>query len=440
MPDSPTPTQQELAVSTLGPCEIPTPLAEAKGGHGRFIEDDTRVMYDVVFHEGHDPKPAIGFERAGPREKIHFQPAKSKAAIVTCGGLCPGLNNVVRNLFYMHRRHYGTAEVLGIRNGYQGLNPAEGQEPITLTDSLVSSIHHQGGTLLGTSRGPQDPRVTVDFLQSQGVNILHTIGGDGTQRGAHAIAQEVARRGADIAVVGVPKTIDNDIRHCYQTFGFMSAVAEAERVIDRAHVEAISVPRGVGLVKLMGRHAGFLAASATIASGEVNFTIIPEAPLVLDGQDGLLARLGRRLDASDHAVVVVAEGAGQELLRAEKGDHAPRVDASGNELLSDIGLYLRKRIKQHFADIGNPVELKYIDPSYYVRSVHANAYDSLMTEKFARHAVHAAMAGKTDLFIGIWQGHMVHVPLSASCGQERRLSTGRDMWSAVLTITGQERW
>lgn len=351
--------------------------------------------------------------------------------------MCPGLNNVIRHAYYALTQTYGVPEVLGIRYGYLGLCPGEGPPPLRLTPEVVGSIHQDGGTLLGTSRGPRDPAVMVDFLQSEGVNVLLPIGGDGTQRGAHAIATEVARRGADLAVVGIPKTIDNDIGYCFQSFGFLTAVSEAERVIDRAHVEANSVQRGVGLVRLMGREAGFIAAAATVASGVVNFTIVPEQPLVLDGDDGFLARLGRRLDARGHAVVVVAEGAGQAFLE----DDVPNArDVSGNRKFDDIGVYLRDRIVEHFQAAGRPIGMKYFDPSYYIRSLPAGAGDSLLTERFARHAVHAAMAGKTDVLVGFWNGRIVHVPLAVSTAHPRRLEPTSELWSAVRAITQQERW
>ncbi|MEM9187148.1 MAG: ATP-dependent 6-phosphofructokinase [Planctomycetota bacterium] len=426
--------QEDLRIPTLGERRVPSPLVRSHDGPRRFIRDDRRVLVDIDFDDDQPIRP-VGFEKAGPRETIYFEPQRSRAAIVTCGGLCPGLNNVIRNLFYTLHDNYGVPQVLGIRNGYRGLNPDEGRPPIYLTHETVEAIHHRGGTILGTSRGPQDPRVTVDFLEAIGVDMLFPIGGDGTQRGAHAIAQEVRRRGAGIAVVGIPKTIDNDIRYCYRTFGFLTAVAEAERVIDRAHIEARSVERGVGLVKLMGRHAGFIAAAATIASGEVNFTLIPEAPITLDGDAGFLPALGRRLDARDHAVVVVAEGAGQRLF-----DH-PGTDRSGNRKLGDIGPLLKQKITDYFNTQGRrPANVKYFDPSYYLRSSPANAADSLLTEQLARQAAHAAVAGKTDLFVSLWHNHAVHVPLALSTGEVKRLDPSRDLWAAVLATTGQEQW
>jgi 6-phosphofructokinase 1 len=382
-----------------------------------------------------EPPGMESLELAGPRQQIFFEPEKSKAAIVTCGGLCPGINNVIRSCVFELMHNYGVPEVLGIRYGYQGLNPREGRPPIRLSPTLVENIHHQGGTMLGTSRGPQEPATTVDYLQSLGVNVLLCIGGDGTQRGAHAIAEEARRRDIPMAVVGIPKTIDNDVKFCFSTFGFFTAVAEAEQVIDRAHVEAKAAINGVGLVKLMGREAGFIAASATIASGEANFCFVPEVPLVLDGKNGFLARLQRRLAAREHAVVVVAEGAGQDLLEC-----AAECDASGNRRLADIGLFLKEQIECHLKAEGVPTSVKYFDPSYYIRSLPAAAVDSLLCERFARAAVHAAMAGKTDMLIGLWHNHLVNVPLTASTGTIKRLDPESELWTSVLALTGQETY
>jgi len=320
--------------------------------------------------------------------------------------------------------------------GFRGLNPAENLEPLDLNSKMVEHIHHQGGTILGTSRGPQDPKVTVDYLASEGINLLFCVGGDGTQKGAHAIAKEIARRGLKIAVVGIPKTIDNDIKFCYRTFGFLTAIAEAEKVIDCAHVEATSVPYGVGIVKLMGREAGFIAAAATIASGEVNFTLVPEVEFQLDGENGLLAKLERRLAHRSHAVIVVAEGAGQNMW----ADDELGFDASGNRKLGDIGPLLKDRITKHFGARDIPVRVKYLDPSYSIRSAPAGAADSLLCEQLSRYASHAAMAGKTDMFVGSWQNHSVHVPLAVSTGQIKRMPPESELWAAVLSITGQEKW
>ena len=437
MADPAPPTQSQLEVATLGEARVRSPLrlsTTPNDGVGDFVPDDARVQYDPRFRAG-EARSDLALEAAGPRERLFFDPRKAKAAIVTCGGLCPGINNVIRALVFELMHNYGVPEVLGIRYGYRGFNAAAGKEPIALTPQLVEDIHHDGGTMLGTSRGPEEPGTIVDFLEKNGVNSLFCIGGDGTQRGARAVAQEVARRRRPIAVVGIPKTIDNDIRFCFTTFGFYTAVAQAEEVIDRAHVEARAVENGIGLVKLMGREAGFIAACATVASGEANFCLIPEQPLQLEGERGFLRALQRRLAARAHAVIVVAEGAGQDLL-----DATGCRDASGNRKLGDIGVYLKERIETFLTAEKVPTSVKYFDPSYYIRSLPASAVDSLMCERFARAAAHAAMAGKTDVLIGLWHSHLVHVPLAIAAGASKRLDLESELWTSVLALTGQEKW
>ncbi len=429
---------EQLEITTLGPCRHKSPLVRSLRtgeGIGTFVPDDMQVLYEPRFRLG-EKINMLSFQRAGAREKLFFEPAKTRAAIVTCGGLCPGINNVIRSLVLELTYNYGVPNILGIRYGYRGMNPAEGRPPIELTPDHVEGIHHIGGTILGSSRGHQDPKTTVDFLVDQKIDVLFCIGGDGTQRGAHTMADEIARRKLPIAIVGIPKTIDNDIKFCFRTFGFYSAVAEAEKVIDRAHVEAKGVLNGIGLVKLMGRQAGFIAAAATLASGEANFTLIPEVPFELEGPRGFLPALERRLAAREHAVVVVAEGAGQHLM-AETSNEC---DASGNPKLTDIGPFLKQKIVEHFATAKVPAKVKYLDPSYEIRSVPANAADSLLCEQLARKAVHAGMAGKTDLLIGLWHNHHVHVPLEVSTGMKKQLSTEGELWTSVLALTGQEQW
>jgi 6-phosphofructokinase 1 len=431
-------SHDDLTVATLGPREYLSPLpmsTEPGDGVGDFVLDEERVLHEIRFRAG-EPPPDVAFERAGAREQIFFNPPQTRAAIVTCGGLCPGLNNVIRTLYFELSVNYGIREVVGIRYGYRGLTPDAAEPPLVLSGDMVDDIHHKGGTLLGTSRGGHEPAVAADFLVEAGIDILFCVGGDGTQRGAHLLAQEITRRKLPISIVGIPKTIDNDIKYCERTFGFATAVTEAETVIDRAHNEAISAPNGVGLVKLMGREAGFIAAAVTIASGEVNFALIPEVPFELSGKRGLLAKLERRLAARHHAVIVVAEGAGQDLIP----DHEEAVDASGNRKLADIGKFLERAITDHFRERKLPISVKYFDPSYYIRSCPANTVDSLLCEQLARRAAHAAMAGKTDVLIGLAHMEFVHVPLGLSVGQKKRLSPESDWWTSVTAITGQDKW
>lgn len=429
---------EELVVRNLGERRFPSPLrfvSEPQEGSGTFVPDRTRIRFQVELVPDEPPRDDLAFEKAGARRHLFFDPPRTRPAIVTCGGLCPGTNNVIRSVFHELYYRYGVKDILGIRYGFQGLNPRLGQPPLALTPELVKPIHTWGGTFLGSSRGAHDVSAMVDFLDRElGVDLLFTVGGDGTQRGTHALAEEVGRRGLPVAVVGIPKTIDNDVAFVWRTFGFYTALEKAREVIQGAHVEATGAPNGVGLVKLMGRDAGFIAAGATLASQEVNFTLIPEVPFALEGPGGFFEALEKRLAARGHAVVVTAEGAGQHLFPDEAGEVR---DASGNLKHRDIGLLLRDRITEHFCERNLPLTLKYFDPSYLIRSVPANTDDALLSDALARHAVHAGMAGKTDVLVGHWHNAFIHVPIPAVISRRKRLDPTSGLWMSVLEATGQ---
>ena len=415
-----------MKVTVLGEPRFASPLR-------RTVSDDLRVPEKIIFDPQAPRDEGLLFELAGPRARLFFDPKQTRAAIVTCGGLCPGLNDVIRSLFLELHHAYGVREVLGFRGGYQGLDPANGVEPVVLTREFVDNIHKHGGTVLGTSRGPVDTGIAVENLIQRGINILFTIGGDGTQRGGRDLFQESKKRGHALAVVGIPKTVDNDVAFVSRTFGYFTAVEEAAKVLHRAHTEARSVRNGISLVKLMGRHAGFIAGGATVACQDVNFTLVPEVPFKLEGESGFLAVLKRRMVKRAHALIVVAEGAGQDLLENAQSER----DASGNVKLADIGLFLRERIESHFKAENIPILMRYFDPSYFIRSSPANAEDSILCDLFARHAAHAAMAGKTGLVIGFMHEKFVHVPIELLAQQKKSLDPGGPGWSAVLAATGQ---
>lgn len=436
-------TVTACTVKTLGECAVPSPLGLSTtlgDGIPDFVPDDARVLREVELIEGGRIDPTHTFEKAGPREKIFFDPGKTCVGIVTAGGICPGINNVIRTIVLQLFHRYGVEEVVGFRYGYAGLDPASGFMPVPLTPDHVRHIHTRGGTLLGTSRGGHDPKTMLATLEANGVDALIAIGGDGTMKGAHAIAEEAQRQGKPIGVIGVPKTIDNDIAFADKTFGFETAVSMARLAIDAAHTEATSALGGIGLVKLMGREAGFIAAHATLASHDVNVCLVPEVPYVLDGPTGLLAYLERRISTRGHAVVVVAEGCGSTLAGAS---NAPR-DASGNVKFQDesldIGPHLKKTIADHFAEKKIPITLKYIDPSYTVRGVRADAIDAVFCDELARYAVHAAMAGKTDIMIGRWHRSFTHVPLALALSEKKRIDPDKELWLAVIETTGQPRF
>ncbi len=401
----------------------------------RFVSDDEYVLYDsdpmtvqAAWAAGKQP---VCFELAGPRRKIFFEPSKLSCGIVTCGGLCPGLNDVIRSVVFGLYHHYGVQTVWGFRFGYAGLVERLGQRPLLLTPDVVDAIHEDGGTILGSSRGPQDVGEMVDTLQRMGIGILFALGGDGTQRGALAIAEETRRRNLPISVIGIPKTVDNDVSFVQQSFGFHTAISQTRTPIIGAHWEAKGVRNGVGLVKLMGRYSGFIAAYATLANSDVNFCLVPEVPFTLPG---FLDVLQRRLDRRGHAVVVVAEGAGQELLQAGQA-----CDASGNLKLADIGLFLKDQISQYFKASGFEANLKYIDPSYTIRSMRTDSHDAAFCLMLGHHAVHAGMSGRTAMLVGDWRGEFTHVPIAAAVSQRKQIHPDGRLWNSVLAATGQPR-
>jgi 6-phosphofructokinase 1 len=426
-------TRYSCDVKTLGECKLPSPVR-----HRKYVADGERVFATenetfARFAEtklGHLPT----FEKAGPKERIFHDPRWTRVGIVTAGGLCPGLNTVIKGLVEILKFDYGVTNVFGIRYGYAGLNPKCGHEPLMLDADTVDTIHEAGGTILGSSRGQQPSDVMVDTLVRMNINVLFCIGGDGSLRCASDIAAEVARRGLKISVVGIPKTVDNDLMFVGRSFGFESAVAQAAEVIRNAHVEAKGTPHGIGLVKLMGRDSGFIAAAATIANPVVNFCLVPEVKFELGGPSGLLAALERRFAAGkSHAVIVVAEGAGQELLEG-----AEERDASGNVLKKDIGEFLKRKITDHFKGKGLDSSVKYIDPSYMVRSCPARGTDAIRCYELARAAVHAAMAGRTDCVVGSVGDSCSLVPIALATIERQKLDTDSQAWRSVLDATGQE--
>ncbi len=427
------------SVMTLGPAKLTSPLKlrESQNGAGRFVSNKERILANIVENDvmkaASGRKKLVSFERAGPRNNIFFDPSKLRCAVVSCGGLCPGINDIIRAVVLTLHHNYGVPNIYGIRYGFEGFISTYGHELMDLTPDTVSNIHESGGTVLGSSRGPQDIEDIVDALERMNVGLLFAIGGDGTMSGSTQIARAIKKRALKIGVVGVPKTIDNDIYLVDRSFGFDTAVDIAVNVIRSAHNEAVSAPNGIGLVKLMGRHSGFIAAVATLAMPEVNFCLIPESDFDLEGPKGFLEALKDRLLTRKHAVIVVAEGAGQKFFT----DGSKENDASGNIRLHDIGLFLKDAIAGYFREKNMAITLKYIDPSYTIRSVPANANDHVLCGFLGRSAVHAGMAGKTRMLVGLCNNHFVHIPMEATAGKRKQVDLSGNMWMSVLETTGQ---
>ena len=426
-------------IPTLGKTKIPSPVQNrSKGTNGiSCVADNERVLIDVrelsLIQQLKEKKSPNCFELAGPRKNIFFDPSKLRCALVTCGGLCPGLNDIIRSIVLELHWGYGVRNIYGIRYGLQGFIAHFGHDVIDLTPEYVSNIHERGGTILGSSRGPQDVEEIVDCLERMNIGILFMIGGDGTLMAATRIADAILERNLKISVVGVPKTIDNDIYLVSRSFGFDTAVDVATRAIMSAHNEAQGYPNGIGLLKLMGRYSGFIAATATLAQQDVNFVLIPEVDFDLEGPNGLLAALEMRVADRGHAVIVAAEGAGQRFFTDQKTER----DASGNIKLKDIGIYLKEIIQSHFDAKGIHNTIKYIDPSYMIRSLPANANDRVFCNFLGRNAVHAGMAGKTNLLIGHWNNNFVHVPMKTVAGKRKQIDPKGRLWRSALEATGQ---
>ena len=419
-------------IDCIGECKIMSPL---KGEHVHFTTDDSCVLLDKFYSDLKNRVTESGkipvFEEAGPREKIFHDPRWSKAAILTAGGLCPGLNSVIKGLTLTLKQTYGVPLVYGLPYGYAGLNPAFGHPPVVLDGAAVDDIHEQGGTILGSSRGEQDTETMLETLVRLDINMLFCVGGDGTLRSAHDLAMAAKRRHLNISIIGIPKTIDNDICFMDRTFGFETAVYATNNVITVAHNEAKGALNGVGLIHVMGRDSGFIAAYAALANTHINFCLIPEEQFTLEeGENALFPVLFDRLRRRRHAVIIVAEGAGQELIRGER-----EMDKSGNILNKNIGEFLKAEIKKYAKKVGTEVNIKYFDPTYMIRGVPANGTDAVFCYLLAQNAVHAAFAGRTDMVIGHWADTFTHVPISMAVRERKKVDPEGPLWRSVRLNT-----
>lgn len=434
---------EDLRVRHLGECHYDSPFSEvlaAKQTSPHYVAEGDRVLLEdtvsMVARHNQPPSQIPSFEAAGPRQKTYFDPEQVTAGIVTCGGLCPGLNDVIRGVVQELTMHYNVKRILGFRNGLRGMTAEHCNNTIDLTPDRVRDINNAGGTILGSSRGAQDPDEMVDSLVLRGIKVLFVIGGDGGMRAAMNLSAAARARDLDIAVIGVPKTIDNDLPFTDQSFGFQSAFAQATDFISSVSIEAAASPHGIGIVKLMGRHSGFIACYASLALNAADIVLIPEVPFVLEGTDGLLARVEQHVRSKGFVVIVVAEGAGQDLLRERDLLQDDATDASGNAKLGDIGALLREAITAHLTDAGLTPTVRYIDPSYAIRSVTANAYDSVYCLRLAHAAVHAAMAGRTETAVVRWRRRFVHVPMPLMISHRNQVDPDGDLWMSVLEATG----
>ncbi|XP_004496088.1 ATP-dependent 6-phosphofructokinase 4, chloroplastic isoform X2 [Cicer arietinum] len=319
----------------------PSPLQKSQAYSivkNTFVNPEDVVAQTIVVQK--DSRRGVHFRRAGPREKVYFKPEEVRACIVTCGGLCPGINTVIREIVCGLNNMYGVKDILGI------------------------------------------------------------------------------------------EVID-------KSFGFDTAVEEAQRAINAAHVEVNSVENGIGIVKLMGRYSGFIAMHATLASRDVDCCLIPESPFYLEGRGGLFEFIDQRLKENGHLVIVVAEGAGQEYVAAEVHTLEEK-DASGNKLLLDVGPWLSNKIKDHFTKIRKiAVNMKYIDPTYMIRAIPSNASDNVYCTLLAHSAVHGAMAGYSGFTVGPVNSRHAYLPIARVTERPNTVELTGRMWARLLESTNQ---
>ncbi len=431
----------DFSIQTLGTARIPSPIALSRSEGdfiANYVNDDEYVLYDLnVKGKRKIPDTERGLmERSGPRDCIYFDPSKVHAGIVTCGGLCPGLNDVIRSIVMTLWYDYGVRRISGYKFGFRGLLPQYRLSSLELTPDVVAEAPRTGGTMLGSSRGggERSPEI-VDSIGRMNLSMLFVIGGDGSQKAALRIAEELGRRELKASVIGIPKTIDNDLSFIQKSFGFETAVAKAVEAVTGAHVEAHDAVNGIALVKLMGRDSGFITAYTALGTNDVNYVLVPEVPFDLEGKYGLLSELKKRLETRNHALIVVAEGAGQDLLPATQTE----LDASGNRKLGDIGLFLRDAIARYFRQEGIEINLKYIDPSYIIRSTPANPTDTIYCTRLGANAVHAAMTGRTSMIVSLLNDQFVHVPTRLAVSRRNRIDPESPLWRDVVESTGQPK-
>ncbi|XP_027921497.1 ATP-dependent 6-phosphofructokinase 5, chloroplastic-like [Vigna unguiculata] len=440
-PDAPPiPSTFCLKMRTSIDRDFPGHYSSDEDWHG-YINNNDRVLLKTIYYSSPTSAGAECLDpdctwveqwvhRAGPREKIYYKPEEVKAAIITCGGLCPGLNDVIRQIV-ITLEIYGVKNIVGIPFGYRGFSDKELTE-VPLSRRVVQNIHLSGGSLLGVSRGGPAVSDIVDSLEERGINMLFVLGGNGTHAGANAIHLECCKRRLKVSVIGVPKTIDNDILLMDKTFGFDTAVEEAQRAINSAYIEAHSAYHGIGVVKLMGRSSGFIAMQASLSSGQVDICLIPEVPFNFHGPRGVLSHLKFLLETKGSAVVCVAEGAGQNLLQKTNA-----TDASGNVVFGDIGVYIQQETKKYFKEIGIHADVKYIDPTYMIRAIRANASDGILCTVLGQNAVHGAFAGYSGITVGLCNTHYAYFPIPEVISHPRLVDPNSRMWHRCLTSTGQ---
>jgi ATP-dependent phosphofructokinase / diphosphate-dependent phosphofructokinase len=328
-----------------------------------------------------------------------------RIGVLTGGGDCPGLNAVIRGIVRKGVNQHGH-EFVGFRHGWAGVLQ---NQAVDLTNSTTRGILHRGGTILGSSRtnpfkvdgGVEQVR---DSLRERGVDALIPIGGEDTLGVARGLIDE------GIPVVGVPKTIDNDLAGTDFTFGFQTAVQIATDAIDRLHTTAESHNRVI-IVEVMGRHAGWIATYSGIAGG-ADVILVPERPFDVDDVCSRIRR--RHSGGSTFSIVVVAEGA-----TPKDGDVVSEhegTDAFGHVRLGGIAVQLEKAIEARTGFESRMTILGHVQ-----RGGTPCAYDRVLGTRFGVAAIDAASEGDYGKMVALRGTEIVRVPLDEALSEPKLL-------------------
>ena len=214
-------------IPVIGQARIDSPVQMSKTYGDKivnYVREDEYILYDVKSKKGAGASQGrfnlLSSESRSPGKNLFPSRSCARGGCKPCGGLCPGLNNVIRSVVRTLWYQYGVRRITGIRNGYRGFLPQYNLPIKELNPDVVDDIHYMGGTILGSSRGGANIEEIVDAIERLNLNMLFTIGGDGTTKGALAIAAEIEKRNLKVAVIGIPKTIDNDLSFIQRSFGF----------------------------------------------------------------------------------------------------------------------------------------------------------------------------------------------------------------------------
>lgn len=473
--------------------ENPLPI-EVRGDDrdegARIVVDARRKYHDPL--EGITPAAwNLTMPEAGPRRYVSYpQKNQLKVGILVSGGIAPGINAVISGIIARHHAYQAWSqkinknyalEILGYSEALKGLLHA-GRPAVPLDLKTVREAVNHGGSILPTARADElldleDPKqrdgaldkVTSRLINQQ-IDILYIIGGDGSMRAAHAISCRARRNPInELSVIGIPKTMDNDILWVWQSFGFLSAVEFAKQAILQLHTEVMSNPR-LCVIQLFGSDSGFVVSHAALASGVCDAVLIPEVNFTLKQLSGYiryrlqdrphsdkpyggivaLAETAIPLDWREYvsATAEVADGSEKVILTPEElraietfESHGRRVHGQTPDALRSGGLRLVSQILQReirkLGDRWSSYRVFTNEPRHLIRSIEPSVSDVIFAQRLGTLAVDNAMAGYHDFMISQWLTEYVLVPLKLVVLGRKRVPEHGIFWKSVRASTGQ---